>query len=72
MATITSTSNVSVSDKISVLDIEKAPTNKAKYVYELSDYHLKRLEISRQQYANGEFYTEEEMEKKFEEWLKGK
>jgi hypothetical protein len=41
-------------------------------VYQLSDYQLEKVAISRRQFENGEFYTEEEMDKKVEEWLKRK
>ena len=41
-------------------------------VYKLSDYHLEKVAISRKQFENGEFITEEEMDKKVAEWLKRK
>lgn len=38
----------------------------------LSEYHIKRLEESRKQFENGEFYTQEEVDLKVEQWLKEK
>jgi hypothetical protein len=40
--------------------------------YQLSDYHLKRLEESRKQFAEGNFYIQEEVELIVEKWLKEK
>lgn len=41
-------------------------------VYELSEEQLKKLAQSREQFANGEFYTQEEVDLKIEEWLNEK
>ena len=37
---------------------------------ELPQFIIKKKKKSREQYKNGEFLTEEEAEKDFEEWLK--
>jgi hypothetical protein len=57
--------------------IEIAPKNKNGYVdkdgvYHLSDYQLERLAKSRKQFEDGDFLTEEEMDKKVEEWVNEK
>ena len=41
-------------------------------VYQLSDYQIKRLEESRQQFAEGNFYTQDEVDVIVEKWLKEK
>lgn len=41
-------------------------------VYQLSDYQIKKVAKSREQFKNGEFLSQEEMDKKVEEWLKEK
>ncbi len=41
-------------------------------VYQLSDYQLERLAKSRKQFEDGDFLTQEEMDKKVEEWLNEK
>ena len=41
-------------------------------VYELSEEQLKKLAQSREQFANGELYTQEEVDLKIEEWLNEK
>ena len=41
-------------------------------VYQLSDYHIKRLEESRKQFAEGNFYSQEEVDVIVEKWLKEK
>jgi len=40
--------------------------------YQLSDYDLKRLEESRKQFSEGNFYIQEEVELIVEKWLKEK
>jgi hypothetical protein len=41
-------------------------------VYQLSDYQIKRLEESRKQFAEGNFYTQDEVDVIVEKWLKEK
>mgnify|MGYP003455393771 CR=1 FL=1 len=41
-------------------------------VYQLSDYQIKRLEESRKQFAEGNFYTQDEVDVMVEKWLKEK
>jgi len=53
-----------------VLEKLKEIVKKNETVYNLSDYQIEKVAKSRKQFENGEFLTEEEMEKKVEEWLK--
>jgi hypothetical protein len=41
-------------------------------VYQLSDYQIEKVAKSREQFEKGEFLTQDEMDKKVEEWLKEK
>ena len=57
--------------------IEKSPKAINGYVdkegvYQLSDFQLEKLAKSRKQFEAGDFLTEEEMDKKIEEWLNEK
>jgi hypothetical protein len=65
-------SKINLIEDDSVLDKIKAIVDKQESVYVLSDYHLKRLEESRKQFAEGDFYTQEEMDLKVEKWLNEK
>ena len=65
-------SKINLLDDDSVLDKIKAIVDKQESVYVLSDYHLKRLEESRKQVAEGDFYTKEEMDLKVGKWLNEK
>lgn len=56
----------------SILDEIKEIVDKKESVYVLSDYHLNRLEESRQQFANGDFYTQEQIDLEVEKWLSEK
>ncbi len=62
-------SKINLIDDDSVLDKIKKIVDKKEKIYVLSDFHLKKLEKSRKQFANGEFYTQEEADLKIEEWL---
>jgi hypothetical protein len=61
-------SKINLIDDDSILDEIKVFIDRKETVYELSDYHLKRLEESRQQFANGDFYTQEEIDLELEKW----
>lgn len=57
--------------------IEKNPIAKNGFVdkdgvYHLSDFQLEKLAKSRKQIEDGDFLTQEEMDKKVEEWLNEK
>jgi hypothetical protein len=65
-------SKINLIDDDSILDEIKEIVDKKETVYVLSDYHLEKLVISRQQFANGDFLTQDEMDKKVEEWLNEK
>jgi len=54
-------------DKITLDKIEKILKQEK---IELPQFIIDGIEKSREQYKNGEFLTEEEAEKDFEEWLK--
>jgi hypothetical protein len=60
-----------VEDKLVLEKINQLIDETSK-VYVLSDYQVKRVEESRKQIERGEFYTQEEMDIKVEEWLKEK
>ena len=55
-----------------ILEKIKKIIEKKEKVYELSEEQLKKLAQSREQFANGEFYTQEEVDLKIEEWLNEK
>ena len=65
-------SKINLIDDDSILDEIKEIVDKKETVYVLSDYHLEKLAKSRQQFANGDFLTQDEMDKKVEEWLNEK
>lgn len=65
-------SKINLIDDDSILDEIKEIVDKKESVYVLSDYHLEKLAKSRQQFANGDFLTQDEMDKKVEEWLNEK
>ena len=55
-----------------ILEKIKKIIEKKEKVYELSEEQLKKLAQSREQFANGELYTQEEVDLKIEEWLNEK
>lgn len=55
-----------------ILEKIKKIIEKKEKVYELSQEQLKKLAQSREQFANGEFYTQEQVDLKIEEWLNEK
>jgi hypothetical protein len=65
-------SKINLIDDDSVLDKIKKIVEKEEKVYVLSEAQLKSIEISRQQIANGEFYTQEEVDQMMESWLNEK
>lgn len=65
-------SKINLIDDDSVLDKIKNIVEKEEKVYVLSDSQLKSIEISRQQIANGEFYSQEEVDQMMESWLNEK
>lgn len=65
-------SKINLLDDNSVLDEIKEIVEKNEKVYKLSDYQLDRLAKSREQFTNGEFYTQEQVDLRIEEWLKEK
>jgi hypothetical protein len=63
-------SRINLIDDDSILDkIKKIVEKNESKVYVLSDYQLEKLEKSRKQFANGEFYTQEDVDLKVEKWL---
>jgi hypothetical protein len=66
-------SRINLIDDDSVLDkIKKIVDKKETKVYVLSDYQLDKLAKSRKQIEDGDFLTQDEMDKKVEEWLNEK
>ncbi len=63
-------SRINLIDDDSVLDKIKKIVEKEEKVYVLSDAQLKSIEISEQQILNGQYFDQDQMDKKFEEWLK--
>ena len=63
-------SRINLIDDDSVLDKIKKIVEKEEKVYVLSESQIKSIEISEQQILNGEYFDENQMEKKFEQWLK--
>ena len=55
-----------------ILEKIKKIIEKKEKVYELSEEQLKKLAQSREQFANCEFYTQEQVDLKIEEWLNEK
>jgi hypothetical protein len=62
-------SKINLIDDDLVLDKIKKLVDKNEKIYVLSDAQLKSIEISDQQLLRGECFDQEEMDKKFEEWL---
>lgn len=62
-------SKINLIDDDLVLDKIKKLVDKNEKIYVLSDAQLKSVEISDQQLLRGEYFDQEEMDKKFEEWL---
>lgn len=65
-------SRINLIDDDSVLDKIKKIVEKEEKVYVLSDYQLDKLAKSRKQIEDGNFLTQDEMDKKVEEWLNEK
>lgn len=65
-------SRINLIDDDSVLDKIKKILEKEEKVYVLSDYQLDKLAKSRKQIEDGNFLTQDEMDKKVEEWLNEK
>ena len=65
-------SKINLLEDDSVLSEIKEIVDKNEIVYQLSDYHLNRIEESRAQFKNGEFYTQEEVDLQVEKWLNEK
>ena len=57
-------------DDDSVLNKIKKIVEKEEKVYVLSDAQLKSIEISEKQILNGAYFDQDQMDRKFEEWLK--
>lgn len=57
-------------DDDSVLNKIKKIVEKEEKVYVLSDAQLKSIEISEKQILNGKYFDQDQMDRKFEEWLK--
>ena len=62
--------NISFVEDVAVLEKINQLIDATSKVYVLSEYQIKRLQESREQIERGEFLTQEEMDKKVEEWLK--
>lgn len=60
--------------KINLLDdqivLEKLIKIVDENAYAISDYHLNRLEESKKQFAEGNFFSQEEVDLEIEKWLK--
>ena len=65
-------SKINLIDDDSILDEIKEIVDKKETVYVLSDDHLEKLAKSRKQIEEGDFLTQDEMDKKVEEWLNEK
>lgn len=65
-------SKINLIEDDSILDEIKEIVDKNETVYVLSDYQLEKLAKSRKQIAEGNFLTQNEMDKKVEEWLNEK
>ena len=65
-------SKINLLEDDSILGEIKKIVDKNENVYQLSDYHLNRLEESRVQIETGDFYTQEEIDLQVEKWLKEK
>jgi predicted transcriptional regulator len=65
-------SKINLLEDSSVLDKIKELIDETSKVYVLSEYQIQRVEESRRQIEAGNFLTQEEMDKKVEEWLNEK
>ncbi len=65
-------SRINLIDDDSVLDKIKKIVEKEEKIYILSDYQLDKLAKSRKQIEDGDFLTQDEMDKKVEKWLNEK
>ena len=64
-------SRINLIDDDFVLDkIKKIVDKTESKVYVLSEAQLKSISISEQQNLNGDYFDQNQMEKKFEQWLK--
>lgn len=55
-----------------ILEKIKKIIEKKEKVYELSEEQLKSIEISEKQILMGEYFNQEQMDEKFEQWSKRK
>ena len=66
-------SKINLIDDDSVLDkIKKIVDEKESKVYVLSNYHLEKLSKSRKQFEDGDFFTQDQVDLKVEQWLNEK
>ncbi len=65
-------SKINLLEDDAVLDELKKIVDKNEKVYVLSEYQLEKIAISRKQIEEGNFLTQEEMDRKVEEWAKRK
>jgi hypothetical protein len=64
---------VNKSDDFETLDLlQTILQNKNAVLPQLTGWQIKRIEESEQQIARGGYYTEEEANRRVEEWFKGK
>ena len=63
-------SRINLIDDDSILNKIKKIIDKKEEVYVLSENQLKSIEISEQQILNGNYFNKEQMDSKFETWLK--
>ncbi len=64
---------ISKSDDFELLDLLRTiMQNQNSDIPELTDEQLRRLKESREQFARGEFYTNEEADKLVDKWFEGK
>lgn len=65
-------SKINLLEDNAVLDEIKKIIDKTEKVYVLSEYQLALVKEAREQIKNGDFITEQEMDKKVEKWAKRK
>ena len=63
---------IDIDDDLILNQIKKLIDSKKHTVYELSHEQVLMFNESQKQYANGEFIDDLEMDKKVEQWQKGK
>ncbi len=63
---------IDIDDDVILNQIKKLIDSKKQTVYELSHEQVLMFNESQNQYANGEFIDDLEMDKKVEQWQKGK